>query len=100
MTPKKNAPAIPSDSQSAVAAPILVTPPQEAKSHHLPDRLLRIRDVCFLTGLARSTVYAKVKSDSFPAAVQLHGSCVAWRLSEVQAWIAARPLATEKEVYA
>lgn len=100
MTQKKNAPAIQTDSQSAVAAPILMSQQQEANSHRFQERLLRITDVCFLTGLARSTVYAKVKSESFPPAVQLHGSCVAWRLSEVQAWIAARPLATAKEVYA
>ncbi|MGD9773861.1 helix-turn-helix transcriptional regulator [Diaphorobacter sp.] len=58
------------------------------------ERLLRIDDVCYLTGLGRSTVYAKVKGDAFPNPVQLHGACVAWRESEVDAWIDARPLAT------
>jgi len=55
------------------------------------ERLLRIDDVCFLTGLGRSTIYAKVKAGDFPSAVQLHGASVAWRESEVDAWIAARP---------
>ncbi|GAA3997153.1 hypothetical protein GCM10022279_21020 [Comamonas faecalis] len=58
------------------------------------ERLLRINDVCYLTGLGRSTVYAKVKGGVFPHPVQLLGACVAWRESEVDAWIAARPLAT------
>lgn len=55
------------------------------------ERLLRINDVCFMTGLGRSTIYAKVKAGDFPSAVQLHGTSVAWRETEVDAWIAARP---------
>ena len=54
------------------------------------ERLLRIDDVCFMTGLGRSTIYAKVKAGDFPSAVQLHGTSVAWRETEVDAWIAAR----------
>jgi prophage regulatory protein len=57
------------------------------------ERLLRIDDVCFLTGLGRSTIYAKVKGGDFPGPVQLHGACVAWRETEVDTWIAARPAA-------
>lgn len=55
------------------------------------ERLLRIDDVCFMTGLGRSTIYAKVKAGDFPSAVQLHGTSVAWRETEVDTWIAARP---------
>lgn len=55
------------------------------------ERLLRIGDVCFLTGLGRSTVYSTVKAGDFPRPVQLYGSTVAWRETEVNAWIAARP---------
>lgn len=65
-------------------------PPLERRHR---ERLLRIDDVCYLTGLGRSTVYAKVKGGGFPHPVQLHGACVAWRESEVGAWIDARPLA-------
>ena len=55
------------------------------------ERLLRIDDVCFMTGLGRSTIYAKVKAGDFPGPVQLHGASVAWRETQVDAWIAARP---------
>ncbi|RYF01713.1 MAG: AlpA family transcriptional regulator [Comamonadaceae bacterium] len=65
--------------------------PTQARAYR--ERLLRIDDVCFFTGLGRSTVYAKVKAGDFPGPVQLHGSCVAWRETEVDAWIAARPAA-------
>lgn len=65
--------------------------PPQARAYR--ERLLRIDDVCFFTGLGRSTVYAKVKAGDFPGPVQLHGACVAWRETEVDAWIAARPAA-------
>ena len=78
--------------------PATPTPPSPADlglsaSRPYRERLLRINDVCFMTGLGRSTVYAKVKGADFPGPVQLHGSSVAWRESEVDAWIAARPAA-------
>ena len=82
-----------------IMKPTLLTLTQKADepapAHTRPyrERLLRIDDVCFMTGLGRSTVYAKVKARDFPGPVQLHGACVAWRETEVDAWIAGRPAA-------
>jgi prophage regulatory protein len=73
----------------APAAPSLPSP--IARGYR--ERLLRIDDVCHLTGLGRSTLYAKVKAGDFPTAVQLHGACVAWKETEVDGWIATRPTA-------
>jgi prophage regulatory protein len=67
------------------------TQPRTITGRDYRERLLRIDDVCFLTGLGRSTVYARVKGGDFPQPVQLHGACVAWRETEVDTWIAARP---------
>ena len=67
------------------------TQPGTISGREYRERLLRIDDVCFLTGLGRSTVYAMVKGGDFPQPVQLHGACVAWRETEVDTWIAARP---------
>ena len=65
-------------------------PPQPQTALQI-DRLLRIRDVCHATGLARSTVYAKISEAGFPQPVRVHGKCVAWKESEVSAWIASLP---------
>ncbi len=73
-------------------APIAAAPGPAAVRPYR-ERLLRIDDVCFVTGLGRSTVYAKVKGGDFPGPVHLHGTSVAWRETEVDAWIAARPAA-------
>jgi len=53
-------------------------------------RLIRLKEVMRLTGLARSTVYKVMKEGGFPASVALRGKAVAWVESEVQEWILAR----------
>lgn len=57
------------------------------------DRLLRLADVKHMTGLGRSSIYAAIQAKSFPAAVNLTAHAVAWRESDIDAWIAARPAA-------
>ncbi len=58
------------------------------------DRLLRLSDVRFLTGLGRSSIYAAMAEGTFPGAVNVTGYAVAWRESEIDAWIAARTKVT------
>jgi prophage regulatory protein len=57
----------------------------------LQDSLLRRQQVQARTGLARSTLYALIRSGEFPASVSLTGGrAVAWRASDVDRWIASR----------
>ena len=54
----------------------------------LSDRLLRRREVEAVTGMSRSTLYAKVAERTFPEPVQLRGShAVRWRASQVREWM-------------
>jgi prophage regulatory protein len=46
-----------------------------------------------LVQLSRSTIYAAVKAGTFPAPVRIGARAVAWRVSEVEQWLEARPLA-------
>lgn len=52
------------------------------------ERLIRIKEVMFLTGLARSTLYKWVQEKRFPAPIKLSKQFAAWRRSEVRNWIA------------
>lgn len=52
------------------------------------DRLLRLPEVQFLSGLKKTSIYDR--ADGFPAPVKI-GRATAWRESEVNAWIASRP---------
>lgn len=56
----------------------------------MADRLIRRPEVESLTGLSRSTIYAWIRSGDFPAPVPLGARLVAWRESDVTAWIEAR----------
>ena len=52
-------------------------------------RLIRLREVMAICGMARSTIYAAIKKGSFPAPVKLHGRSSAWIKSEVLDWAEA-----------
>lgn len=62
-----------------------LTPEQLQGSYQ--ERLLRINAVVFLTGLSRGVIYRRMDAGEFPRAVRVHGKCVAWKESEVNAWI-------------
>jgi len=65
------------------------------------DRFLRRPEVEHVTGLGRSTIYAKMDSGEFPKPVPLSGGAVGWLESEIAAWqekrIAARGRANEPQ---
>lgn len=60
------------------------------------DRFVRRPEVENLTALSRSSIYEKLSPHScrydpkFPRPVKIGQRAVAWRLSEVEAWIAGR----------
>lgn len=56
--------------------------------------LARRRQVEQLVQLSRSTIYAAVKAGTFPAPVRIGARAVAWRISEIERWLEARPLAS------
>jgi prophage regulatory protein len=48
------------------------------------------RSVTEKTGLKKSAIYSAIRAGTFPAPVPISERRVAWRESEVDAWIAAR----------
>jgi len=53
-------------------------------------RLLRRPEVETLIGLRRSAIYDLMSREEFPRPVRLGARAVAWRESDIAAWIAAR----------
>jgi prophage regulatory protein len=51
------------------------------------DRLIPLAEVITLTTLGRSEIYERMTIGTFPKNHNLEGRRVAWRLSEVMAWI-------------
>lgn len=64
---------------------------QEASSPHASHiRLLRRREVEARTGLSRSTLYDWMKRGEFPKPVKLGTRIVAWRETDIVAWLESR----------
>ncbi|MFN3303675.1 MAG: helix-turn-helix transcriptional regulator [Roseateles sp.] len=66
----------------------------QAQSYVALDPLLKLHAVKSATGLGRSSIYKKVAAGDFPQPVRLGARAVAWRSSEIAAWIASRSVAS------
>ncbi len=58
--------------------------------------ILRRPQVEARTGLARSTIYDRIKAGTFPAPISLGEKAVGWIESEIDAWLTARIQASRK----
>src|SRR6516225_6986937 len=54
------------------------------------DVLVRITDVCAITGLSVPTIYRLMGRESFPRPVKITSTARAWKLSEIMAWVDSR----------
>jgi prophage regulatory protein len=55
-----------------------------------PIRILRLAQVCDMTGLGKSKLYELQAQGEFPMRVQMTRYCVGWVEWEVQQWLASR----------
>lgn len=64
---------------------------------HFPHEILRLPDVMRITGLARSTIWALIKTGRFPPPVALTKRARGWPREGVEQWIAERPVAAQTQ---
>lgn len=57
------------------------------------EQLIRLATVLSLTGLPKSSLYHQIKNGSFPKPVKLSERSVAWKVSEIEAWVESRQVA-------
>ena len=53
-------------------------------------QILRLPQVCKVTGLGRSMIYQLESESRFPCRVQIGARAVGWVEAEVQSWLAGR----------
>ena len=53
-----------------------------------PNALLRLKDVCRLVGLSRSTIYKRVSDGTFPRPLRVSERSVRWRMQDLLEWTA------------
>ncbi len=63
---------------------------QPLHAAQVAEALLRLRTVEAITGLSRSTIYAKLKAGQFVEPVRIGTRCTRFRAGDVQAWLAAQ----------
>lgn len=51
------------------------------------DRFMRIDEVIFVTGLARNTIYRRMREGTFPRQLRLGPNSVAWLQSDISEWM-------------
>ena len=56
----------------------------------MPQAILRLPTVTARTGLSRSTIYARIRTGKFPAAIALGSRAVGWLEAEIDQWITDR----------
>jgi len=54
------------------------------------DRIMRIKEVAWATGVSRAQLYIMVRQGEFPAPVRLSARAVGWKESLVASWIDSR----------
>ena len=54
-------------------------------------RLLTRREIEERCGIARTTIYRKMREGSFPEPLQIGARAVRWPENEIEAWLASRP---------
>ena len=54
--------------------------------------IMKLPELVQRTKISRSAVYAMIARDEFPRPVRLGRRAVGWRVEDVEAWIADRPI--------
>jgi len=62
----------------------------------MSNRVIRRPEVQTLTGIPRSTLYAKIAAGDFPAPIKIGQRAVGWREAEVNDWLSNCQRSTHK----
>ena len=56
----------------------------------MDNKIYRVKEVCGMTGLPLSTLYAKMLNKEFPRPVKLGRRAVGWHSEDVERWLKSR----------
>ena len=54
------------------------------------NKIYRVKEVCEMTGLPVSTLYAKMLNKEFPRPIKLGRLSVGWRSRDIEQWLKSR----------
>jgi prophage regulatory protein len=53
----------------------------------LTMRLIRLKEVMYITGLGRSSIYRFMSEDNFPQSISLGDRAIAWEENDINEWV-------------
>ena len=56
----------------------------------MTPRLIKLKEVLYMTGLGRSSIYKFMDEGGFPQSISLGARAVAWQQSEIETWIESK----------
>lgn len=56
----------------------------------LQDRYIRMKELCKMLGISRSTIYRLVIENKFPRQIKLTERTSVWKLSDINSWVEER----------
>ena len=59
---------------------------------HFPIKLLKLPELKSITGLSKSSIYARISAGTFPTQIPLGPRLVVWVEANIQNWINAQVL--------
>lgn len=63
----------------------------------MATHIIRMREVLNRTGVSRSTIYVLMGRGDFPPPLRLGSHSIGWRDSDIEEWIASRPVSPRGE---
>ena len=60
----------------------------------MDKQIYRVKEVCGMTGLPLSTLYAKMLNNEFPRPIKLGRRAVGWRSEDIEMWLKSRTVET------
>ena len=60
----------------------------------MEKQIYRVKEVCGMTGLPLSTLYAKMLNNEFPRPIKLGRRAVGWRSEDIEMWLKSRTVET------
>ncbi len=56
----------------------------------MENRILRVREVCLMTGLSRTTLWRLEKVGMFPKRMKLARQAVGWSWNQITKWLSSK----------
>ena len=64
----------------------------------LPTRVIRLKEVVYLTSISESTIRRKIKKSTFPLPIKISDRAIGWYENEIQNYIQSLPRASMEEI--